>query len=301
MDHSVELAGVRLEHPVMNAAGTCKRVDDVVELARSASSAVMIGSITTQPREGNAGDVYRRGDDGFSLNSLGLPNPGAKHYHEELPVIVELAHAQGKPLIVSVAGFSPGENADLAHLVLDHGADIVELNLGCPNVWVGNEQKRIASFDPHLIRRTLEMTTSAVGEDARVGVKLSPFSDPFLLAEVTEVIGGFLVVKFVTAINTFPNAFAFASGDLPQITPGEGLAGMAGRALKPIGLGQIRQLRKGLPERIQLVGVGGVSTGQDVIEYLESGATAVQVATFYMDRGEQIFSDILQGFVDARE
>ena len=300
MNRSVELAGVRLEHPVMSAAGMCKHTEDARKLARSASAAVMIGSITVLPREGNSGDVYRT-ERGFSLNSLGLPNPGKESYVKELPVMAELARGAGKPLIVSTAGFSPDENGQLTEVAFDNGADIVEVNLGCPNVWQGSEQKRIASFDPQLVAQTLEVVGEYVGLDAPVGVKLSPFSDPFLLTEIAEVLKASPVVKFVTAVNTFPNAFNFNGDGRPSITPGEGLAGMAGPALKPIGLGQVHQLRKLLPDSIQIIGVGGVTGGQDVIDYLRKGAVAVQVATAYVDRGEQVFSDILTELVDAEE
>ena len=71
MSFEVEIAGSKLEHPLMNAAGACKKVEEVQELARSATAAIMLGSITLEPREGNSGNVYWAGD-GFSLNSLGL-------------------------------------------------------------------------------------------------------------------------------------------------------------------------------------------------------------------------------------
>lgn len=297
MELQTEIAGIQLEHPLMNAAGTCRLPEDVKKLSRSASAAIMVGSITVESRTGNAGDVYWAGPM-FSLNSLGLPNRGVSYYRDVIPEMVAVAHGVGKPLFVSVAGFSPEQYAHLAELAFDGGADLVELNLGCPNVWQGHTQKRIACFDPELVAEVLYCVERRVGTDAKVSVKISPFSDPFALAEVAQAIGASKMAKVVTAVNTFPNAFGL-SGAKPVITPGGGLAGFAGPAMKPIGLGQVRQLRGLLPKRIQIIGVGGITHGQDILEYRASGAAATQVATAYLERREQVFSSLLGEFLEA--
>ncbi|MEX2029026.1 MAG: tRNA-dihydrouridine synthase [Candidatus Paceibacterota bacterium] len=299
MQLQTEVAGLRLEHPLMNAAGTCKMLEEVEKLSRSASAAIMVGSITVEARTGNSGDVYWAGPM-FSLNSLGLPNRGAPYYREMIPKMVAVAHGEGKPLFVSVAGFSPEEYANLAELSFDGGADLVELNLGCPNVWQDSTQKRIACFDPALVAEVLRLVEERVGADAKVSVKISPFSDPFALTEVAQIFDASKLAKVVTTVNTFPNAFSY-NGTKPRITPGGGLAGFAGPAMKPIGLGQVRQLRSILPEHIQIIGVGGITHGEDIREYQESGAVATQVATAYLERHEQVFSSLLGELLEVSE
>ena len=302
MDLSVNLAGIALGHPLMNAAGTCKLFDGkegVEELTRSAVSAVMVGSITLKERAGNSGEVYYSDPLLFSLNSLGLPNPGSVYYREHLPKMAAAVHGAGKFLFVSVAGFVPSEYAVLTRIAVERGADFVELNCSCPNIWQGEEQKQIACFNPKIVAEILRcLDRQFVGEDIRLAVKLSPFSDPELLKEVAEVIAESKLVKAVTAVNTFPNAFSFDETGKPRITPGGGLAGLAGPALMPIGLGQVRQLRDLLPKRIDIIGVGGITKGQDILDYLRAGAKAVQIATAFMDRGARVFSEILGEFVD---
>ena len=299
MEHEslrTQIAGIRLEHPLMNAAGTCRRVEEVRELARSATAAIVVGSITLLPRDGNSGDVYYPGPP-FSLNSLGMPNPGRPYYEKALPEMVAVARDANKPIFVSVAGFSPSDYADLAELAFKGGVDLVKLNLGCPNVWDGGVQKSIASFDPGTIAEVLRRVEERVGVDAKVAVKLSPFSNPLALGEAAKVIGASRLVKVVTAVNTFPNAFAFR-GAKPAITPADGLAGFAGPAIKPIGLGQVRQLRALLPARIDIVGVGGIMCGLDVHEYRMCGAAATEIATTYLNEGEGIFGTILSQLLD---
>ncbi|MCH7883111.1 dihydroorotate dehydrogenase, partial [Patescibacteria group bacterium] len=225
MELQTNLAGISLEHPLMNAAGTCKLLegkDGVEKLARSATSAIMIGSIPLEFREGNSGNVYWA-DGRFSLNSLGIPNPGAKYYKKALPEMVRVAHGQGKKLFVSAAGFSPSEYAQLAVVAFEGGADLVELNFGCPNLWKDDQQKRIACFDPDLSGEILYFTEKEVGQEAKISVKISPFSDPFALGEIANVIKQSKMVKAVTAINTFPNAFGYDGKGNPCITPAGGL------------------------------------------------------------------------------
>lgn len=299
MDLRTNFGGLILEHSLMNAAGTCKLTEQVHKLARSASAAVMVGSITFGPRLVNTGDVFWQNDT-FSLNSLGLPNPGKDYYIHKLPEMVKIAHDFGKPIFVSVAGFSPEEYGILVEVAIQGGADAVELNLGCPNIWDGGKQKRIACFDLKLMHEILfEEVSRRVGQNHIIGVKPSPFSDPIYLEEFGCMLkGGF--VKFITAVNTFPNAFALDKSGKPRITPAGGLAGLAGSALKPIALGQIKQYRAILPEYVQIAGAGGCRSGQDIMDFKRVGATVVQMNTYY-NEDERVFDRILSDYVNLVE
>jgi len=285
----------------MNAAGICKSLEGpegVREFARSNTAAIMVGSITVEPREGNTGEVYWSGE-GFSLNSLGLPNSGASYYRQNLPEMITIAHSSNKPLFISVAGFTPSEYAFLSELAFQGGADLVELDLGCPNIWKNGQQKRIACFDPKLVGKILRCVEEKVGEEAKVAVKLSPFSDPFSLQKIAQVIEHSMVVKAVTAVNTFPNALAYNDKGKPRITPGGGLAGLGGPALKTIALGQVRQLRDILPKHIDIIGCGGITTGKDIFDFQRAGAVAVQIATTLLDRGLGVFTALLIQLTEA--
>lgn len=288
------ISGLRFESPVMVGAGPIKLPEQVLEIAKSDSSAIIVGSITIEERAGNPGVSYHAEKDyRFSLNSKGLPNPGLEYYKKHLPEIAQIAHSSGKPLIVSAAGFSPDEYVVLAGAILNGGADGLEINLGCPNVWgKDGHQKRIASFDQDLTGEILQKVESEVGREAWTSVKLSPFSDPSQLEVISKIISRSELVKAVTTTNTFPNAFAFREGDTPAIDPASGLAGLSGSAMKPIGLGQVKQFRSLLPPAIAVIGIGGVSTKQDVDDYLNAGATIVGITTAYVNFGPSIFSQV---------
>jgi dihydroorotate dehydrogenase (fumarate) len=275
MGAPINLAGVELEHPLMNAAGTCKSLEDVRKFARSAVSAITVGSITLEPREVNHGNVYFQAQ-GFSLSSLGMPNLGKQYYMEHLPEMVEIALDASKPLVVSIAGFRPDEYGQLADIADAGGADIIEVNLGCPNVWADGRQKPIPSFDPSAIQEIINNVNGL--EDRTIGVKLSPYSDPGKLAEVAAILNE-LPVGYVVSCNAFPNALLLDSEHKPVIDVG--LAGLTGAAMLPIGLGQVAQLREVLDSHIQIVGVGGISSREHISAYLSVGAVAVQASTVF--------------------
>lgn len=294
MHERINIAGIHLEAPVMNGAGPVKLPEHVLELARSDAAAIILGSITVEERLGNSGTTYfTDSNKGFSLNSKGLPNPGLVYYEKHLPEMVHIAHDHGKPFIVSAAGFSPEEYARISQVIMSSGADGQELNLGCPNVWgKDGKQKRIASFDQDLVGETLRRVEEAVGHAGWTSVKLSPFSDPTALEAIAYILSHSRLVKAVTSTNTFPNAFFFNDKEKPAIDPGGGLAGMAGEAIKPIGLGQVKQLRTTLPPTIAVIGVGGISTRRDVEDYLYVGASATQITTAYINFGPSIFKQV---------
>lgn len=294
---ATRIAGVALEHPLLNAAGTARTPREAERLARSSVAAVTVGSATLSARDGNAGEVFAARED-HAVNALGMPNRGAAGLAEDLPPIAAAVHGAGKPLVVSVAGFAPEEHGELARVAAAGGADLVELNLGCPNVWAGGVQHRIASFDPGLVAASVRAAREALGDGALppVGAKLSPIGDPVLLGEVAAALVD-AGAAFVVASNTFPNGLALDGRGRPVLDVGYG--GVSGGALRAIALGQVAQLRDLLPDAVDVVGVGGAATGGDLRALLDAGAAAVGAATVYWTAGEDpsAYGDLLADWV----
>ncbi|MBI1999502.1 MAG: dihydroorotate dehydrogenase, partial [Parcubacteria group bacterium] len=110
-DLAVTLAGMDLEHPIINAAGTCRTLEDVEKFARTSIAAIVVGSVTASPRPENQGVTYyeQRSDTDsllFTVNSRGMPNGGIPYYENHLPQMVRVAHDAGKKLVLNVAGVS---------------------------------------------------------------------------------------------------------------------------------------------------------------------------------------------------
>ncbi|MEK7628250.1 MAG: dihydroorotate dehydrogenase [Patescibacteria group bacterium] len=279
---------------IMNAAGIVKVVSDVEPLLKTPVTDVVLGSITMIERQGEPEPTFWVSDDGsFALNRVGLRNPGSEYYRKHLPEIGRKVRDAGKELTVSLAGFSIGEYVSLAEIALEGGADAIELNLGCPNVWDGDsaEQKIIPSFDPDFLEQTVVNVWNYTQDLVPLSLKLSPYSDPGLLRRVAKSPIMNEIVDAVVATNTLPNGIAYWGGK--PVISGNGLAGVSGKVLKPVALGQVAQLRAALPGRVRVVGVGGISCGADVRDMVRAGAAAVQVGTHFFQYGPKVFGEIL--------
>lgn len=264
--------------PVSNAAGTVKHFDQARRLARAPVAEVVIGSYTIEACDGNAGNVYASRD-GVVLNALGLPNPGLPHLRYYADDFASL----NKPVVVSIAGFTVAEYKRLASEC--HWAHAIEVNFGCPNVWDSGVQHRIGSFEPQYVFKVLTVVRDALsGSRTKVRVKLSPFSDPLLLADVADVVSD-VGIEAIVASNTFPN------GWLPDALS-VAYGGVSGAAMKAIVLGQVRQF-VALGHRV--IAAGGVRSGADLADYEAACASGVQVASRYLDGGEDpgVFADLI--------
>jgi dihydroorotate dehydrogenase (fumarate) len=276
------VGGVHFEGPaIMVGAGVCKT--HAAAKKWSAVAPVVLGSITPEVREGNQGSKLFYPESleeirtkGYGLNWFGMPNNSFER------IMHELRHEplnQNYPIAVSIAGFSVGD-----FIIGDFGFRSVnsvcalEFNFGCPNT----EHGKIISFDLKTIHEILEGLVR--NEPLQpIWLKFSPYSDPGQLREVAELVNDFTsIVKAVTTCNTFPNAYAGQNA----ISSPDGLAGLSGPALKPIALGQVIQFKKYLDPRIDVWGIGGITTGNDIADFFEAGADGVQMTSLPFWLGE---------------
>ncbi len=288
-----------------NAAGTVKTPAEFKGLLRSAATAVTIGSITMDPRPGNSGETYyHHGPERWSLNSLGMPNQGAEKLADWIPELRGLASEARAELRVSVAGFNPQEYAELADICFRGGADDVELNLGCPNVWGSDgKQKPIPSYQPELVAEILARVRKVTPEKSNVSVKISPVEDFSTLCLLARCISQSNIVSRVIAVNTLPNQDRAREDGNPALSfnGGNHLGGLSGKPLKRHGIRVVTVLRGTLPSHIKIIGVGGVFDGRDMLDYLEAGASGVMIGTAFLEYGPRVFQDVLRGFVELPE
>ena len=162
---TIDLCGMQLEHPVTIAPGMVKTLAELEAAVNSSASAIVIGSLTGS-LDGRVGNPEPRShydsEHGYMVNAMGLPEPGLQYYwdHEsEFLQLLDLAHARGKKIILSIAPLGDFEESlrHLLHLATTWKVDAIELNLGCPNVWGSGEQKSIASFDIEGMERQIEI------------------------------------------------------------------------------------------------------------------------------------------------
>lgn len=275
--------------PLMNGGGCIKTVEQVREAARSLMGAVVIGSFTVLPRDGNPGNVFWVGEH-EALNSLGMPNGGIPYLEKHLPEMVSICHDAGKPLIVNVAGFNTDEYIKLTKVCVGGGADAVELNFGCPNVVTGQgDRKPIPSNNVLIFENILNHINAFLPPSVVLWVKVSYNPDIQHIKALAKLVARYSdQVKAVTVMNTVPNCMAVNMEGIPRINVG--LAGLSGPAIKSISLGQVWQWKHELhPREIAVIGVGGISHGEDICDYMQVGASAFQVTTALLKGGNVNF------------
>jgi dihydroorotate dehydrogenase (NAD+) catalytic subunit len=240
---------------ILNASG-CLDALEAPEVAR-ALDAFVTKTVTPTPREGNRPTRIAETEHGM-LNSIGLENPGAEEFlAEKLPRLAEL----GVALWVSVGGFSAPDYAEVC-AELDERSEVavIELNLSCPNV---EEAPETAA----------ELVAAARAQTGKpLYAKLSPAAwDVAELAVAAESAGA----DGLSLVNTMRGLALDARTLTPKLATASG--GYSGPALKPIALAAVHRcyIATGLP----IVGMGGIATGRDALEFLAAGARAIALGT----------------------
>ena len=292
MSLETTLINFPIKSPIYNASGPqCTTLNELVRLAQSKSSVILTKSCTYLPREGNPQPRYW-GQIGptKSINSTGLANLGYKFYGEHAKGFVK--KCPEKPYIISIAGLTLEDNIkiiDYYHqLPLDHQPKALEINLSCPNV-IGKSQ---VSYDPDAIKNYLtKIYDITFYQDNKIpyGVKLSPYFDYQHFQNTAEVLKEF-PISFVTCINSPGHClYIDTESETTRIRPNKGHGGIGGSSVLPIALANVHTFRELLPDRIEVIGCGGVTTGEDVFQHILVGAQAVQVGSQLMEEGPKVF------------
>ncbi len=266
MASEVSFCGLTLRNPVIAASGTCGygvEFEKVVELERLGG--LVVKGLSREPMAGNPEPRLFETASGM-LNSVGLQNLGVRAFVEQkLPALARLHTA----VFANIFGYQVEDYVEVA-LVLEESEGLAgyELNVSCPNTKRGGMQ---FAADPE----SLAEVVSAVKQVARrrpLIVKLSPnVGDIALMARAAEGAGA----DALSLVNTFLALAIDARRRRPRL--GAGLGGLSGPAIKPIALRMVYQAAQAV--RIPVIGLGGISTGEDVAEFLLAGASAVQVGT----------------------
>jgi dihydroorotate dehydrogenase (NAD+) catalytic subunit len=284
IDCSVTIAGVRLRNPVIAASGTFGYGEEYAELAGVTQlGGICTKGLTLKPRTGNNGVRLWETPAGL-LNSIGLENPGIEHFIEnQLPTMKKL----GPVVIANLSGSDVEEYAAGAKLLDASSVDMIELNISCPNVKQGGMS---FGLQPEAALQVTEAVRKAAPHKSLM-VKLSP-NAPDLAAVARSCINA--GADALSLVNTF-KAMAV---DIEQRRPvfDNVSAGLSGPAIKPIALRMVWELWEALRvgegagntdplsqnTRIPIVGMGGIASAIDAIEFLSAGAQAIQIgsATF---------------------
>jgi dihydroorotate dehydrogenase (NAD+) catalytic subunit len=264
-DLHVQLAGLQLQNPVMAASGTCgygEELHPFVDL--NSLGAVIVKGLSLKPSRGNPGPRLVETRCGM-LNSVGLHNIGIEAFlQEKLPQL----RRYRTHIVVNFFGDTPAEYAAVAERASDaEGIAALEANISCPNVQHGG---MLFSCDPRLTFEVVERVRKVTR--LPLIVKLSPnVTDIIAIARAAEDAGA----DAVSLINTLLGLAIDLETRRPRLPLGFG--GLSGPAIKPVALRMVWQVAQAI--RLPIIGIGGIITGQDALEFLVAGATACQVGT----------------------
>ena len=279
---STTIGGINLPSYVFNASGPNDVTwEELKIIGESGASAITIKTCTIEPRMGNEEPRYARTALG-SINSMGLPNLGYKEYIKLIPKLREF----GKPVVASMAGLKPEEIPVLVKAFQESDADLLELNLSCPNL----KGKPQIGYDMEMTDAILKQV-SALGKKP-LGLKLPPYLDPVHWEQIASVLKKY-PVAFLSLINSVGNTLIIdPEKQQPLIRPKGGFGGLGGDFIKPVALANVRAFSQLLGDRMSIIGVGGIKSGMDAFEFLLCGADSVQIGTQFEKEGPGVFGRI---------
>ncbi len=296
----IDFAGLTLSGPVMTASGTCGYADELSEfMDMSNLGALITKSISIEPRPGNPTPRIVETNGGM-LNAIGLANMGLERFLEEkIPVLEQL----DTKILVNLAGKSIDEYVAVAdRLAREEAIDGFELNISCPNVKKGGIT---FGTDPVLIGE-ITAAVKAVCQNKPLMVKLTPTVTDISVTAQAAVDAG---ADALSLINTFTAMVIDVEKRKPVLANRTG--GLSGPAVKPIAVYLVNKVYNEVAKDagIPILGMGGIQTVTDALEFIIAGATTVAVGTstfVYPDTAEKITLGLAEycknkGISDLRE
>lgn len=263
-DLRVEICGVKFNNPVIAASGTYgfgREYNELYDI--SVIGGISTKGVTLEPRLGNP--VPRIAESSsVILNAVGLQNPGVDHFIKyDLPFLREKG-------VVTIANVAGSTLEDYGHMCkkLDGLVDMVELNISCPNVKAGG---MALGIKPENVEEVSRVAKRELKKTPLI-VKLSPNVESIAVNAMAAERGG---ADCLSLVNTFTGMVIDIEKRAPVIANRTG--GVSGAGIKPIAVRMVYEVARSVA--IPVIGMGGIMTGEDAIEFMMAGAVAVQVGT----------------------
>ncbi len=288
-DLSTNLLGFAMHSPVIGASGTVgygPEYEDLIDLSKIGG--ISGKGLTLHGQYGNEGVRLHETPSGL-INSIGLQNPGVQHFIDvELPQMLRLKEQYGMVTLANLGGHDEEEYIQGAAMLSETGVDIIELNISCPNVKVGGMAYGVkAEAAGTMVKMVRDVCKKPLL------VKLSPQAENIPdMCKAVEAAGADGI--------SLTNTFQACAIDLEKRKPvfNNIFAGLSGPAVRPIALRMVWQAVGAV--NIPVVGLGGIATGRDALEFIMAGATAVQVgaANFANPRAMQTIGEEMAEWMD---
>lgn len=281
MDLSCSLCGLTLKNPLILASGILGTKGVLLKrVADCGAGAVVTKSIGPEPRKGFKNPTVLKISEDVVLNAMGLPNPGCSEFAEEIK-----SFKKNVPIIASIFGTSREEFSQVAAVMEDAGADLLELNVSCPHSIPRYKGLYLGQIPVETkgVVETVKQTVSVP-----VMVKLSPNVTSILEMANACIEGGadgLTLINTVEALEVDPIVEKPVLGNMVGGQSGPSIRCIAQRKVAAI----LTAMEGGEIERIPVVGVGGIESGEDVARFILLGCTCVQVGSAVLKYGIDVF------------
>ncbi|GAA0128947.1 dihydroorotate dehydrogenase [Methanococcus maripaludis] len=276
-----KLWDIEFKNPVFLAAGVMGETGSALKrMAKNGAGAVCTKSVGIEKKPGHNNPTMVEVEGGF-LNAMGLPNPGADEYAGEIERIKDEMKRMNVKIIGSIYGKNDSEFQKAAEIIGNY-VDVLELNISCPHA--GGGYGSSIGQDPYLCKNVVSAVKDV--SDIPVIAKLTPN-----VTDIKEIANAVVNAGAdgIVAINTLgPGMVIDIESGVPIL--GNRVGGMSGKAIKPIAVKNVYDICSAVD--VPVIGVGGITTGADAIEFMMAGASAVQVGTGVYYRGYDIFQKI---------
>ncbi len=285
---NVTLAGVELKNPVMTASGTFGSGEEYSEFVDlNKLGAVVTKGVANVPWPGNPTPRITETNSGM-LNAIGLQNPGIDVFCErDIPFLKKF----NTKIIVNVCGKTTEDYCEVVERLANEPVDMLEINVSCPNVKEGG-----IAFGQN--PKALEAITKEVKKYAKqpVIMKLSPnVTDVTEMARAAEAGGADVLslINTITGMKIDINRRTFALANKT--------GGMSGPAVKPVAVRMVYQVANAVS--LPIIGMGGIASAEDALEFIMAGATAVSVGTanFFEPRTTEMVVDGIRSFMERQK
>lgn len=260
----VKFLNITFKNPIIMASGTFGFGREYAEIYNIEKLGGLVSKgLTLYPRLGNTGTRVWETASGM-MNSIGLENPGIDAFiQKELPFMRSLNLVR----IINISGSSLKEYIQACEKISDENVDMIELNISCPNI---KERGIPFGIKKSTTRKVVKETRKVV--KVPLMIKLSPDAENIVkIAQICEEEGA----DSISLVNTF-KSFAINIEQKTKVFDNT-YAGLSGPCIKPIALRMVHEVSRNI--KIPIMGIGGIMTYQDVLEYLMAGAKAVQIGT----------------------
>jgi dihydroorotate dehydrogenase (fumarate) len=297
-----KLKNLEFNTPFINASGClCRGKNELNQLISSKykNDAVISKSSTIYHRDGNESPRYKEYSN-LSINSMGLPNNGIFYYLNYF----ENSKVNPKKRFISLSGMTLDENIIMLEKCYSyyntnkciHG---VEINLSCPNIkgksQIGYDFDTMITYLTKIFNSITKFEEKNKTQQKKllIGIKLPPYFDIVHFEIVANILSKFDRLDFITCINSIGNGLMIDTDtESVVIKPKNGFGGIGGSVVKPTALANVHKFYQLLGDKIDIIGCGGITNGEDVFQHILAGASMVSIGTELMKQGPIIFNHL---------